>query len=242
MGGNQTKPSSSAVTESLKPIIDDYVDKVRKIQNICTTCEENWNTTIVKNAINFGNLTVEPQESSEKQFSLILANVTDKKTKADLKSYVNDERTAAEAHARKVMSVSITYISEKISQAYARDVFKLIAQQLRATDPWRTASNDVMVLVDVLGPKWNDRAKIALLAVRDSKREFEKYYSFVAEESLYRDPASSGTAPKPIKTAPDWAQAIRTLPRVYELLDSHYTPIYTTMLAEANIVLSKKAK
>jgi hypothetical protein len=240
MGGNQTKPGSST-NESLKPIIDDYVDKVRKIQNICTTCEENWNAKIVKNAISFGNLTVEPQESSEQQFLMILAKVNDKKTRADLKHYVINERTSAEAHASKVMSASITYILENILQAYARDVFKLIAQQLRATDPWRTASNDVMVLVDILGSKWYDRAKIALVAVRDSKREFEKYYSFVTEESLYRDPASSGTTPKQIITAPDWAQAIRTLPRVYELLDSHYTPIYTSMMTEANIILSKKA-
>jgi len=189
--------------------------------------------------LNLAELTVNPQNESDQILSEILKNVDDV-TKKNIKNYLINYKRDANLYQKSVIRLATKNMIKTITQTYARDVFKLLAQELRLKNPWKTASENVMVLLEVLGQEWNDRAKIALKAVRDSKREFEKYYKLVEKDSLYRDPASSGTPEKPIKTAPDWAQAIRTLPRVYLLLESHYTPIYTIMEKAANAKLSDK--
>ena len=247
MGNSQTTIKSDTRLDNIKPVITEYIDNVKQIQNLCTTCEKNWNANILKNAVNsLSNVTVISPVAPNKMLSEILKKVNDE-TKIEITNYFNEEKKATEKATKlyqerlmKLATKNMENMIETITQTYARDLFKLLAQELREKNPWKTAFENVMVLLEVLGQEWNDRAKIALIAVRDSKREFEKYYYMVEKDSLYRDPASSGTPGKPIKTAPDWAQAIRTLPRVYKLLESHYTPIYTIMEKAANAKLAEK--
>ena len=242
MGSKLSRSYDDDGIGQLEVKIDDYVRKVIEFKGLCTTCEQDFNSKMIASVLNFGELTVIPMETNDSGLSAVLAGVADEETKNKIRSFIDEERKKRVKHEKDLTRAVIESMFENITQVYARDIFKLMAQELRLKNPWLKASNDVMVLREKLGRKWNHQANVALRAVSESKREFEKYYTAVVELSMYKDPASSGTEAKAIKSAPNWAQAILTLPRVYQLMESHYRPSYNEMrIAVDRLLLAEAA-
>ena len=133
-------------------------------------------------------------------------------------------------------------LSKRMTNAYAHDIFRIMAQELRMKNTWRKYANDVIIVRQVLGDSASDQTKLALDSIKHSQAAFEKYVRLVDEEGKVLDPASSGAKPKPILNAADWANALRTLPRVFELLDSHFMPIYAPLKIQADAELRSRSE
>ena len=250
MGQSSTKPdvdvSATRHAALMRPKVEDYVRKVKKFATLCTTCRGGeWAAHERDSVLSFHESLHRPTRKARKDLISALRSMPmDHNQIIQMELLVAQDRkaTATAAHAAAVAAMDD--LSKTMTAAYARDIFKILAQELRFKNPWEGLARSTLVLGEA---SREDReadgiVRETLKAIKESQERFEHYVELVVESEDFLEPMSSGATPQPIKNAADWAEAIRTLPRVFAMLDSHVAPLMQALRTRVDKLLSVSKK
>lgn len=209
--------------------VEDYVLKITEFSTLCTTCRGDWASTERDDILSFYRFQEAlhgPTRAVRKALKAALQTLPLNPTK--LTQLIRDDRKATALAAHSTAIAAMDDMARTMTAAYARDIFKIMAQELRFKNPWERLVRNAIVLGDALRGQphvLGDLIRETLQAIKESQERFEHYVQLVVESDQFLEPMSSGAKPEPIVTAADWAKAIRTLPRVFAMLDSHVAPL-----------------
>lgn len=230
---NSYEGTASEHAKLLQPRIEDYVKFIENFSTVCTTCSADFVNMEIDSVLEFHQNSHRSAKNACKnlQNALHASGLSKNKIKK-LTMLVEKDHSKIIAAAHAVSVAAMQDLGHTLSRQYALDIFRILATELRTKNPWRSLVKDVLMFGEILDPNnptLDQQVKETLESIRASQENFEKYVLLVTDENQFLDPASSGARPKDIHDAADWAAAIRTLPRVYALLDSHVFPLMKSL-------------
>ncbi len=84
---NTQATNSETTSLNLKPIIDEYIEEIQQIKNICTTCSKDWMQKAITSSLGYSELIV--AESGDKtELEIILKNIQDDEIKKKIRQFV----------------------------------------------------------------------------------------------------------------------------------------------------------